>query len=367
VTKVVFETASLADAVREAAAVAPSRGEAFDKSAGIVLEIQDGVVVVKASDLRLWYMQWITPISVEGKPVEWRVPSRVFSEVITKLPMGSQTRLTLEQTGSVLSMTHGRKRGRFNLMDMESYQRWMPFDPDGMTDAENLAASLSRVDWATSKGNNPPFTGVHITGEALVASDRTKFATVPLKIEGLDRPVTVPSGLLNRVVKNTDLPRIRVEENHLLVMPDDHTQIKCVIYGVDYPDIGRVTVRDRPEYIKIGKSLLLDAMQVAASFIEGDRLPIMRTFWGAEEIAVMLENQESGHLGDVIDIPGQATHERVEIKFAPENIMGALDHCPAQEIIIGYDPGKLTRPIYINGGDGCEFWVAPTRGVPSDA
>lgn len=365
-TKVTFETASLADALKEAALVAPSRGEAFDKAAGIVLDISDGSIVVKTTDLRLWYMQWITPISVEGKPTSWRLPSKVFADVVTKLPLASHTRLVLEQVGNVVKMTHGKKRGQFGLMDSTDYPNWMPFDPDGMTEVPNLAQRVGQVEWAASRANNPPFTGVHLTGEMIVATDRSKFATAPLKIEGLEEPLTVPTGLISRVVKSNDLAKVRADDNHLLIMPDDHTQVRALIYGVDYPDVTRVVDRNRNEYVKVQKGLLLDAMNVAASFSEGERLPIMRTFWGEEEIAVMLESTEFGHLGDVIDIPGQAQHARVEIKFSPDNIMTALERCQSQEITIGYDPGKISRPIYIHAGDGCEFWVAPTRGLPAD-
>lgn len=363
-TKVTFETASLADALKEAASVAPTRGESFDKAAGIILEIEEGAVVVKTTDLRLWYTQWITPIEVDGPPIKWRFGSKIFSDVITKLPMGSHTRLVLEQVGGQVKMTHGRKRGVFNLIPVDDYPDWMAFDPDDLVEVPNLAQSISRVEWAASRANNPPFTGVHFTGEALVATDRSKFATIPLELEGLDEPFTIPAGLLNRVVKPTDSVKIRRDDNKLFVMPDEYTQIMCTIYGLDYPNVSRVMVRDRSEYVKLSKSLLLDAMNVAVSFSDGERLPIMRTFWGEEEIAVMLENTQEGHLGDVIDIPGYANHARVEIKFAPDNIMTALDRCQTSEITIGYDPGKLSRPLYINGGDGCEFWIAPTRGLP---
>lgn len=366
-TKVTFETASLADALREAASVAPTRGEAFDKAAGIVLEIQEGSVVVKATDLRLWYMQWITPISVEGEPTEWRLPSKVFSDVVTKLPMSSQTRFILERQGNVVKMQHGKKRGQFVLMDMEGYQRWMPFDPDDLIEVPDMAQRINQVEWASSKKNNPPFTGIHFNGEAIIATDRSKFASTPLPIEGFKEPLTLPAGLLTRVVKSTDVVRLRDDDSHLLIMPDEHTQVRCIKYGVEFPDVARVMERDRPQYVKVQKSLLLDAMNVAVSFAEGDRLPIMRTFWGEEQIAVMLENSEAGFLGDVVDLPGQALHERVEIKFAPENLMNALEHCQNQEIVIGYDPGKVSRALYISGGEGSEFWIAPTRGVPTES
>jgi len=363
VTKVIFETASLADALREAALVAPTRGEAFDKAAGIILDVQGESVVVKSTDLRLWYMQWVTPIAVEGDPVAWRLPSKIFSQVITKLPLDSKTRVTLTQEGNVLKFQHGRKRGQFVLMDMETYPTWLPFNPDDLYEVKNMAAQVNLVEWAASSGTNVPFTGVHFTGEEVLATDRSKVARAPLELE-IDEPITVPAGLLGRIIKTTDDVKAYADDRFLYLMPDEHTQVQCSIYGVKYPDMSAVLNVNRPVYVTVQKAVLLDAMQVAASFIVGDRLPIMRTFWGEQEIAVMLANEEAGHLGDVIDVPGQAMHDRVEIKFDPAHIMSALEHCPSQEITIGYDPGNIKKPLYIDGGDGIGYWVAPTRGLP---
>lgn len=366
-TKVIFETAGLADALKEAGSIAPNRGEAFDKAAGIVLDVQRDQVVVMATDLRLQYMQWVTPLVVEGDPAKWRLPAKVFTDVVTKLPMGSSTRLILEQAGSQVKMTHGKKRGVFNLINISDYPLWMPFDPDGLTEVPDMAARIAQVEWAASTKTNVPFTGVHFTGDLVVATDRYRFATAPLKIADLAEPVTVPARMLNAVIKPTDLVMVRAESQALLLMPDESTQVSSVIYGVDYPDISGITDNKRPVYIKVQKSMLLDTMQIASSFIGSDRMPTMRMFFGQEEIAVMMANQEVGHLGDVLDVPGQATHSRVEIKFDPKNIMDALEHCVSQEVTIGYDPGRTAGALYINAGEGCEFWIAPKKDMIPDA
>lgn len=366
-TKVMFETAGLADALKEAGAIAPNRGEAFDKAAGIVLDVQREQVVVMATDLRLQYMQWVTPLAVDGPPVKWRLPAKVFVDVVTKLPMTSSTRLALQQQGNIIKFTHGKKRGQFNLIDIDAYPFWMPFDPDGLTEVPDMATRIGQVEWAASTKTNVPFTGVHFTGEIVVATDRYKFATAPLKIADLAEPVTVPARMLNSIIKPTDLVMLRATENELLLMPDQHTQVRSVIYGVEYPNISGITKRERPVYVKVQKAMLLDTMQITSSFIASERVPTMRFFFGQEEIAVMMANQEVGHLGDVLDVPGQATHPRVEIKFDPKNIMDALEHCATQEVTLGYDPGRPAGALYINAGEGCEFWIAPKKDVISDA
>jgi hypothetical protein len=85
-TKVVFEAAALADALKRAAAVAPTRGVSFTKAAGIVLQVSQEDVVVKATDTVTKFATWLTPESVTGDSTTWRLPSKLFSEVIGKLP-----------------------------------------------------------------------------------------------------------------------------------------------------------------------------------------------------------------------------------------------------------------------------------------
>lgn len=360
-TKVTFETAGLAAALKEASVVAPSRGEAFDKAAGILLDVQRDAVVVKATDLRLRYMQWVTPLEVEGDPVKWRFSSKVFSEVITKLDLDNNKRLVLQQDGNVVKMTHHRKRGQFNLMDAEIYPEWMPFDPDDLTDVTDMAVRIGQVEWAASKGTDVPYIGIHFDGALVMATDRYRFAVTPLEINGLEKPVTVPAGLLGQIVKPTDAVKVRAEPNGLLLMPDDHTQVECVIYGMDYPPIMRVVTRDYPQMVTVQKASLLSMMQVAVSFAGNDRAPIMRVFFGNEEIAVMMANQETGLLGDILDVPGQAKHPRMEVRFSPKNIMDAIEHSPNQEITFGYNPERPTGAFYIKAGGGCDFWISPLK------
>lgn len=360
-TKVVFETAGLADALREASAVAPTRGEAFDKAAGVLLEVGEDYVVVKATDLLLRYAQWVVPLSVTGDPVSWRLP-RVFCDVVTKLDLDSSQRLTLEQkSDGSIALTHGRKRGKFNLIQVDTYPNWPPFSPDGMVDVPEMATVVSQVEWAASKGTNAPFTGIHFNGDLAVATDKYRFAIAPLKIRELPEPVTIPAGTLGRIIKPTDAVMIRVEDNSLLVMPDEATQVSCQAYGVKYPAVDLVVKRDQPQKVRVQKAHLLAMMDVAVSFIAGDRLPAMRVFFGEEEIAVMMANQEHGHLGDVLEVPGQAQHDRMEIRFNPKYIMDALSKSPDMEVVLGYDDANSSGAFYINAGSGVEFWISPLK------
>lgn len=357
--KAVFETATIADAVKKAARVAPAKGQAFDKAAGILLEIAPDVSTIKATNLEIFYTEWIDPVEVEGMST-WRLPAQLLASVLGSLPIGSNRTVTFEQNDRVLKLSAGRTRAQFNLIDPEYYPVWLPFDPDDLIVVPDMGGRIAQVSWAASK--NPaeaPFCGVHFNGDLAIATDRYRFSVAPLKV-ALERPVTIPGSTLTQVLNNTGEVSIGFDDRQMLVLPDEHTQIRCITYDQSYPKIDRVMKRDHPENVTLKKTELLEIINRALNFTGSDRTPTMRVYIGSEEIAVMMTNTEIGMLGDVVEVPGQATHKRLELKFTPKNLIDALTNAPNEEVTLCYDPEKPGN-FRIDGGSGYEAWIAPRK------
>jgi len=365
-TKVIFETATISDAIRKAARIAPSKGAAFDKAQGIVIDMSPGTdfpVVVRATNLEIFSMEWVDLIEAEGEPVSWRVPASVFAQVMAGLPIGSGNQVTLEDKRSSsgylqLHLTQARIKARFNLMRGEDYPVWPVFDPDTLFPATDLGGRISQVEWAAAKGD-PPFSGVHFNGDQALSTDRYRLACVPLSIPDLKEPVTVPAGILGMVLKQTGEISIGVEGDQMLIMPDEHTQIRTILYGVEYPKVERIMHRDFDNSVKVKKTEVIERMTRATAFSGADRAPTLRVFIGKGEFAVMMNNEEIGLLGDVIELPGQCAHPRTEFLFTPKNIMEAISNSPNEDVEIFYDPEQPKKIIYLNGGSGYEAWVMP--------
>lgn len=360
-TKVVIEAAALADALRKAAAVAPSRGVSFEKAAGIVLSVTADEVVVKATDTVTKFATWLTPESVEGDATFWRLPSKVFSEVIGKLKTTMYKTVTLEQQGMTLKLTHGRAtRASFQMIDPDGYPDWTPFDPDDMVQVEGIAGAAAAVQWAASKGTDAPFTGVHFDGERAMATDKYRFAVMSLPLE-LKEPITVPAAALTTVLKNTDSVLIKTDGSSLYMMPDEATQISTAVYGVKYPPLARVMKRDFPHPVTVNRRDLIDLLDLVTTMVQSDRQPTLQVMFGRQQIAAMLANTQTGLLGNVIDTPGQLEMDtRHEIRFNPDNLMGALEGCTSSEVTLGFDPANSMAAFYINGGS-IEYWIAPRQ------
>ena len=366
-TRAVFETAALADAMTKAAKVAPTRGAAFDKAAGIVIDVSADEAVVMATDTLVRFSTWITPEEFEGEPVSWRLPSRVFAEVLGKLKTTQYKTLTLQQEGNILRLVHGRTRAQFMLMDVSYYPKWAPFSPDDMHEVDGLAKAISQVSWAAAKSGEPPFIGVRLDGEVAVASDKYKFSCSPCKID-IDSPIVIPPTVLTSVLSANGTVAMRIEGSQVYIMPDDFTQIALTAYGVEYPPIDHILKRTWPTTVKVQKQSVIDMIDLATTMTGADRMPTLVLIFGREEIAAMLSNQEIGLLGHVIETPGQLNFtSRVEIRFNPDNFIGALNGCPSSEVTLGFDHTNPYGAFYLNGGDGVEYWLAPRRKVAESA
>lgn len=369
-TTVVFETATIADAIKKADRIAPTKGTAFDKASGIVLTIDpsSGLVVVRATDLRVYSMEWVTSLSIEGtEVVEWRVPSKLFATVLGGLPIGTGKNVTLQEVSNgrnrYVQLTSGRTKAKFNLMQTDYYPVWDVFNPDDLIEVDDVGGRIAMVEWAASKADDPPFSGVLFDGMNVRSTDQYKLALAPLVIPNLTEQITVPAGILGQVLKETGEVKLGVSnDGHLLLMPEPTVQIKSTVYGVPYPDTARIEAfRARPNTVKVHKAPLLEIMQRASAFAGNERFPILRVFFGREEIAVMMDTKEVGVLADVMEVPGYCDHPRIEFRFGPSNIIAAIEHVPNEVLNIGYDPTNNKSILYIDGGSGYEAWVMPRK------
>lgn len=372
-TKVVFETAAIADAVRKAAKVAPSKGSAFDKASGIVIEINidegEYSCVVRSTDLIVFYSEWVTIAEASGDTAKWRVPSDLLAGVIGSIPAKTKT-VTLEEKdaerGRILHLTAGKMRAKFILNETSYYPEWGIFDPECLFPVENFIRKLSLVDWACDK--TPPLSGVYLDGKGAVGTDKYKLVHVDLPVPGdvLSEPVAVPTRTLVSVLGDkTPEVQLAVDETEILLMPDEFTQIRVVLLAEEFPSVERAMRRDHPDSIRLKKSSIIDMINRALHFVGGDRQPTLKVYIGKSEVAVFMNNQEIGLLGDILDVDG-AEHERVTFNVNPNNLAQAIERSPSDEVTLHYDHENTLMSLRIEG-PSYEAWVLPRRDIDTSA
>jgi DNA polymerase III sliding clamp (beta) subunit (PCNA family) len=366
-TRVLIETAALADAIKKAERVAPnSAGQAFDKAAGVLLTIDGSVVTVKATNLDVYSTEWIEALECDGS-ADWRLPSRVFATVCASLPIGTGKTVELkEERGehySKVQLKAGRTTAKFNLLQTEYYPTWSAFDPDDLEPVSDLGGRLTQVEWAADKSTEP-LNGVNLDGEYAFATDRYRMARVPLKIPALASkdPVTIPAGILSTLLKQTGEVSLGHGGNQLYILPDEHSQIRTVIFGLSYPNAASIANSITFSHsIKVKKLPILEVIERASNFAGADRAPALKIFLGKEQFAVMMNNDEIGYLGDIVELPGQATHERLKVIFTPRNIMDPLEKSPSEEVEIFYNLDNPKSAWRVEGGSGFSAWSMPRR------
>lgn len=381
-TKVVFETAGLADVLRKVKSVAPSKGQAFDKAAGILITVfpehEATYAIIQATNLDLYYKEWVPVIECDApRETKWRVAAKI-SDVISTLPIGSGKTVTLDDSvnpgGRTLTVKSGRMKNNWQLLPVEYYPEWDTFDPEGLTEVDNFGSRLSMVEWAASTNEAEiPVNGVNLDGEWATATDTYRLARVPLKIEAgwvTAGPVTVPSKLLASLVKQTGTVHVGATDSQLLVMPDEAVQIRTALYAVPYPSAGvdRIVATPHDGHFEAPKTAFLELFQRAMVMLAGDRFPMIDLFIGKGEVAVHAVDTEEGQLGDVLELPGFAAHKRINYLFTPRYLMDAIDKCPADRVHVHYSIDNHLTLMRVSDGGGYNCWVVPrrTRPKPSD-
>lgn len=360
-TEVVLETATFVDAVRKACRVAPTRGSAFDKAAGVVIEVHPDSaypVIIRSTNLDVYYMQWINSVSITGPRTVWRVNSSILDSVANALPMRGGNQVTLSTDGNtrLLHLKQDRIKSKLNLMIPESFPTWSAFDPTDIPEVQNFLWSLQRVEWAA--GSTETLAGIRVDGKTLVATDRYKIAVVPFEVD-IEEEFIIPAKALTGVLPNSPV-KLKFEKNMICILPDDQTQIKVLALAGEYIKIDQALRRKKPVTVPVKKTALLELCQRAMSVRGSDRDPALQLFIGRGEIAAMVENDAAGLFGDVIDVEG-ATHKRIKIKFTPDQLIAAVENAPGETISLCYDPEKPGLPVYIKGFQGYESWITVRR------
>lgn len=366
-TTVTFETATLADVVNKAARVAPSKsGNAFDKAAGLLMEVrpdEEVKCIIRSTNLDVFYIEVCDCLGAEGEPANWRMPSSLLMSAISHLPtgQGKQVEISDNENPRRVNLSSGRMRASMGKMDETTYAEFQPINDITYTSVVGAAGRINQVAWAAAKTGSEPLNGIHFTGEHVVATDRQRMARAPFLVE-IPRQVTVPVSIIGQILKQSADVEVGLDQHQIVFRPDDYTQISSVVFALDYPSaaLDRAMRTEYDTMCKVRKEQLLKMISACVGFAGADRDPSISLFLGKKELAVYLTNSDTGYLGDAIDAP-DADHRRAELCFSPKYLTDALNATPGEIVTLGYDIDDKRAPFFVNGGSGFEAWVAPRK------
>jgi DNA polymerase III sliding clamp (beta) subunit (PCNA family) len=202
-------------------------------------------------------------------------------------------------------------------------------------------------------------------GERIIATDRYSLVTVPCAAESIYKPITVPAGIVAPLLKDESDTFIGINDDMLLMMPDESTQIKCVIYAADFPNVEKAMRRDHSRQVMFYKNQFNDMIQRMLNLVKSDRAPLLIMEIGNEELVVRTADPEMGAMEDAIEVPGQCIHDLHKVFVAPDRINKAIISSPNEQVTLHYEPSDAKAFLRIDGGSGYEAWVATRTGAKS--
>lgn len=345
--KAIFEVATLADAVQKANRIAPTKGAAHDRAAGIVVEVNPNSlepVVIKSTDLDVTFRMIVNVLEVGNEPVTWRVPSQLFNGIMSTLPVGRESTVRLAENGDgFLYFLCGKTKAKLRLI-MGEYPVWTPFANDNLATVPGLARRLTQVAWATETKGSGVLGGVHIDGEYLYGCDRQNMAMVPCQVP-VDRPVTAPLSDVAALIKNTSEVAMRAGSQTIELMPDAWTQTTCVLFGADYPKVKNLLRDNQSGQILVISDVLVQALDKMLVLVKAERYPTTTIKIGDGSMYLEMEVPEVGKIADEIEVVGGEQTGQFIITFSPDCLKQALGASGREKVTIKYGPTNLSPMV----------------------
>lgn len=348
--KITCETATLADAVGRASRVAPTVTSAYHKAAGLLFEVEPvsmTPLVLKSTDLEITYRQQVPVAEASGEPGTWRIPSTLLNGFLAALPLGAGQTVTIEDGDGPFVVVHsGRTRAKVRLIEGEFPLIERFHDTGEMVEVEDFAQRVEQVAWACHP-NDAPFSGVHMDGEHIVATDREKVVLVPCPVP-VAEPITVPLTSLLGLLRNTSSVSVRASERKFELMTDDETQASTVIYGVAYPPYRRVLRDDYAHESRVDREIFASALNRLMVIGRGIKLPRIRFTFREGSLSLQMAAEDVGVIRDELDLV-DGPSEPWSAWYTPQNFVSALAAATKPEVTLRYGPGPLQSLAVVDG------------------
>lgn len=370
-TTVTFESAILHDAVGKAARVAPNKGDAFDKAAGIHMTIKANKrVIVRATDLDTTFEQEIAATSVKGDACEWRLPSALFSNIIGTLPMGQGQEVDLIDRGGDpwLRLKSGRTVAKIARIDGDYPLSIFPeFQVASLQPAPDLANKIKQVVWAVDPSNQR-LGGVRVDGERIIGCNLQFLAIIPCLAQ-VAAPVTVPLSLVEDLLKKASDFRIGATDKRFLMALDADTKMTTGIIEAPYPQIDNIMRKDFLASITVHRQGALDMLTRLMTMGKTEKLPRVRIEINGTGFLKMLtldlDAGKAGRIADSIDVTSDFP-DIFEMDVTPDNLLNALDQAKGDKFHMDFgvpnDPARSKIvPIQLRDDFGYMCWIMPRR------
>jgi DNA polymerase III sliding clamp (beta) subunit (PCNA family) len=343
-TEIIFETSVLNDAVQKAARIAPLKGAAADKAAGILFEIDTAkkIALVKATDTEITFIQRIEARETKGEDVKWRLPSMVLQGLLASFPQGQDhtTRMVDRGNDGRLRIVSGKSAVALNMYNASEYPNFQTFDVH-LTEANQFASKAERIAWATDQKSKGALSGVHLTGDMLVATNNALLVAVPCEV-GITEPITVPLGSLETLLKGGSDVQVAPEADKFYVKLDSDTYATSTIFAMPYPNVQNAFRENFAGTMEIHRASFIDALNRLQAMIRSEReIPTLEltleTEGFSKQLTLDIIVSDLGRMRDGVDVSTPYEDEKVfKYELVPHMLVNALEHTEGTKVFLDF-------------------------------
>lgn len=356
-TTVTFESATVSDVLKRASKFT---AKSVDGTNGIYIHITETGIVVRATNSELFIIIWSSYVNKNGPAVDWYIPAHIakLCEHLSQTT-GKTVTFSDDENPGFITVTQEKSRSTTPLIRGVQYPTWDVFTEEQSSVVHNLGSRLDQVRWAcagTSDQSPPPLQGVYFDGTHILATNRYVAARVPVKIDTLTSPVTVPASVIAEAIRNDGDVRVTRTSGGMGISPDPYTQIFVRAFG-DNP-AGKLTdrlPRDCERELEVNSEHITSVIQRMLQIFKNRDELYVRVAICNEQITMSITSKGSTS-EEILDIPGNATWEEEEVfYFDPHILNSCLSKTPTNTVKLAYTVGKSM--MYVSSGT-YEAWIA---------
>jgi DNA polymerase III sliding clamp (beta) subunit (PCNA family) len=342
-TEIIFETAVLSDAVQKASRIAPLKGAAADKAAGIVFDVnvEKRITLIKSTDLDVTYIQRIAARGANGESIRWRIPSLVLSGLLSTFPQGEgHTTRFVDRGDGKIRIAAGKSTVALNLYEANEYPRFDTFDVH-LTEANQFASKAERISWACDTKSKGALMGVHLTGDLLVGCNNSVIAVVPCRV-GLEQAITVPLGSLETLLKGGADVLIAPEADKFYVKLDPDTYATSTIFAQPYPNILHAFRENFVGTMEIHRQSFVDSLNRLQAMIRTEReiptlVMTLETHGFTKQLILDVEVSEMGRMRDEVDVSTPYDDDTIfKYNLVPHMLVDAIEHTEGNKVFLDF-------------------------------
>lgn len=296
------------------------------------------------------------------------VPARLFSELVTTLPVGA---VDLSLNKQVLMVNTGKMKAEIVGISADEYPVVPRYEGKGIKiKSEVLRTSIGRVAIAAAKENTRPvLEGVWWLlgneGIELAATDGYRLGTDRLKIAGVEQknqefvvPVRAVLELLRLLADNQGEVKVEFDKDkQQVVFSVGETELVSRLIGGEFPPFKQIIPQEYKTRVKVKKDDLLSSVKRASIFARGNANIVL---WEIDQevLVVSAASAEVGKNESEIEVSGEV--EKMKIAFNGKYLVDYLSNIDVEEIVFESE-GELRPGVFRVEGSEFVHIVMPIR------